>query len=57
MRRNIIILAALAAFVALAVAATLTSSRGDRAPGHNVAQSRSAPSHSRAFWVAQHKQP
>jgi hypothetical protein len=57
MRRTIIIVAALAAFVALAVAATLTSSGGDKAPAHTAAQAHTAPSHSRAFWVVHHKQP
>lgn len=54
--RRIILIAALAAFAVVAVAATLSTRSGSsKAPAHVVA--RSAPSHSRAFWVAQHKQP
>ena len=55
---RIVILAALAAFAALAIAATLTTQgSGDKAPAHVAATHHAAPSHSRAFWVAQHKQP
>jgi hypothetical protein len=54
--RRIIVIAALAAFVALALAATLSSTRGQSKAPLNSA-SRSAPSHSRAFWVVHHKQP
>jgi len=55
---RIVILAALAAFAALAIAATLTTQGGgDKAPAHVAATHHAAPSHSRAFWVAQHKQP
>jgi hypothetical protein len=56
--RRIIIIAALAAFVVLAVAATLTTRGGDnRTRTDTAAQSHSAPSHSRAFWAVHHKQP
>ena len=54
--RRFIILAALAVFAIVAIAATVTTRGGkDKAPAHVTA--RSAPSHSRAFWVVHHKQP
>lgn len=54
--RRIILIAALAVFAVVAIAATLSTRGGEsKAPAHVTA--RSAPSHSRAFWVAHHKQP
>jgi hypothetical protein len=49
--RWIILVAALAAFVGLAVAATIDTGRSDGSPSH------AAPPHARAFWVAHHRQP
>jgi hypothetical protein len=57
--RRIIIIAGLAAVMALAVTAALTT-RGHKAQADTrpaAAFSHSAPSHARAFWVAHHKQP
>ena len=56
--RRIIVIASLAVFVAIALAATLTTGGGGhKAPARIASESRAAPSHSRAFWVVDHHQP